>query len=700
MKNKIEIERLVEKIPVDLQKKNFWVVWRYEWHEGEPKPRKLPYKAKEYLHQKEEGLPPVNLKASSADATTWSSFDEAIAAYAGGEFDGVGFCFGADYVGIDLDKRCSPGLLGNPKGLDFDAACIIRDMNSFTEFSPSGSGVHIICRADCAQLFTEYTQTNKAKGVEAYAKERFFTMTGNVISEVLGTAISAKVNDRQNEIEAFAEKWLPKKKKPLANNTVNVEQALSVSDEDVLSRLERCSPLAFGILKGNYEDIGDRTKPDGSPDWSRLIPVALFALTSWTQDTKQIERIFEGSRLYLESGWESSKWARLKSELVDNAKEFAAKLFELNHKLMMEQAVEQATGFYERSVIETLNEPINEPENYAEVAYAQIQAKIKEEESSVEGWDQMIALAAEEKTDWIVDGLLDAGTLTVLSGLPYCGKTTLMFTMIVNVILGREFLNKKTQSVPVCLVNADMNLNRIIVGKIQKVYPEDEDIMALRDKFFCVNKFDTENPIETLGNFKSIIEQKIGHEAPKGIFIVDTLRSAFLVGKEGQSENDSTTMTGILKPLRQLARETGWAIVLLHHNNKGTDSYAGSAAILGCSDGYWTMRRPEGSSIATLMITDRYDNNLKLQVSQSEDKKLSVTKCVAEVKASINTEFINKFPTLAPESWTMTDICDELELSRTTARRLVEESEAPGIVPRLERIGAGTKTEPFRWFRV
>lgn len=705
MHNKKEIERLVEKIPAEMQKKNFWVVWRYEWHEGESKPRKLPYKAKEYLYQREQGFPPVNLRASSADAATWSSFDEAIAAYAGGEFDGVGFCFGANYVGIDLDKRCSPGLFGNPKGLDFNAACIIRDLNSYTEFSPSGSGVHIICKADCEQLFSEYTQTHKAIGVEVYSKERFFTMTGNLISGVLGLDISSEINERQNEIEAFAEKWLPKKKKPLSV-VGNAEQALSVSDEDILARLENSSPLAFEILQGKYDLIGDRTKADGSPDWSRLIPAALFALASWTQDASQISRIIESSQLYVASGWESSKWARLRAELLDNAKELASKLFELNHKLMIEQAVEQATGYYEPQA-KAIAEPqvkeiaeLEETENYADIAHAQIKAKLAEESHIVQEWEKMIALASEEKSDWIIDGLLDSGTLTVLSGLPYCGKTTLMFSLIVNVALGKNFLDKITQSVPVCLVNADMNLNRIIVNKIKKVYPKDEDIMGLQGKFFCVDKFDTENGIECLQRVKEVIEEKIGHAAPKGLFIVDTLRSAFLVGKDGQSENDSTTMTGILKPLRQLARETGWAIILLHHNSKGSDSYAGSAAILGCSDGYWTMRRPEGSSIATLMITDRYDNNLKVQITQKEDGNLSINRCVAEVKANINREFIDKFSTLAPEAWTMQDICEELELSRTSARRLVEESETPGMAPRLERIGKGSKTDPYRWFRV
>ena len=56
---------------------------------------------------------------------------------------GVGFVFTADdpFVGIDLDDCIENGEL-HP-----DAVEIVRQLDSYTELSPSGSGIHVIIRA-------------------------------------------------------------------------------------------------------------------------------------------------------------------------------------------------------------------------------------------------------------------------------------------------------------------------------------------------------------------------------------------------------------------------------------------------------------------------------------------------------------------------------------------------------------------------
>jgi hypothetical protein len=86
---------------------------------------------------------------------------------------GVGFVFTKDdpYVGIDLDdcaeKPCDASSL-SPWALK-----IIQEANSYTEWSPSGTGVHIICRGP--HLETGF----RKDGIEVYSHGRYFTMTGN-----------------------------------------------------------------------------------------------------------------------------------------------------------------------------------------------------------------------------------------------------------------------------------------------------------------------------------------------------------------------------------------------------------------------------------------------------------------------------------------------------------------------------------------
>ena len=58
--------------------------------------------------------------------------------------DGIGFVFTSDdrYTGIDLDKCRNPktGEI-SPKAVE-----IVRLLNSYTEISPSGCGLHIILK--------------------------------------------------------------------------------------------------------------------------------------------------------------------------------------------------------------------------------------------------------------------------------------------------------------------------------------------------------------------------------------------------------------------------------------------------------------------------------------------------------------------------------------------------------------------------
>jgi len=123
-------------IPSELIHVDQWVVWRYE-SRGNGKPTKVPYQVN-------------GQRASSTDATTWTDYvtaqsaadeDEAIA--------GVGFVVTGndDFVGIDLDHCYNP----NDGTLKAHAAAIVQRCASYTEISPSGEGLRIICRAPTRQ---------------------------------------------------------------------------------------------------------------------------------------------------------------------------------------------------------------------------------------------------------------------------------------------------------------------------------------------------------------------------------------------------------------------------------------------------------------------------------------------------------------------------------------------------------------------
>ena len=145
---------LAESIPEELKVRPQWVVWKAV---GE-KPDKVPYSAK------------TGCKASSTDLMTWSTFEEALEAYEKDGYAGVGFvfCSGDPYTGIDLD-----GCVDESGHIDDWALEIVRYLDSYTEFSVTGSGLHIIVRGDLPN--------RRKDDVEVYSSKRFFTVTGHLV---------------------------------------------------------------------------------------------------------------------------------------------------------------------------------------------------------------------------------------------------------------------------------------------------------------------------------------------------------------------------------------------------------------------------------------------------------------------------------------------------------------------------------------
>ena len=82
-----------ENIPDDLRSRRQWVLWRYEWDARRRKWVKPPY------------TPATQQPAKVTDASTWGSYQVALAAATAEGWDGIGFVFTAldDLVGVDVD---------------------------------------------------------------------------------------------------------------------------------------------------------------------------------------------------------------------------------------------------------------------------------------------------------------------------------------------------------------------------------------------------------------------------------------------------------------------------------------------------------------------------------------------------------------------------------------------------------------------
>ena len=250
-----------ENIPEELRSERAWVLWRFEPGPRDGKPTKVPYQASGH-------------RASSTDPSTWTTFEAARAALERDRnFHGVGFVFHDNnpYAGVDLDDMTEE-----------QAGRWLDLFDSYAERSPSGDGVHIICKAELPQ------GTKKSAG-ELYSSGRFFTMTGNVIRD-------APIRAAQEAAEEFYE-YLRAGDAPATSSTPSSTRAATpaMSDDEVIRRAEaaRDGGKFRDVYAGSLDYHPGKSERDASLAW---------LLAFWTQDPEQIERIMHGS------GCDRPKW--------------------------------------------------------------------------------------------------------------------------------------------------------------------------------------------------------------------------------------------------------------------------------------------------------------------------------------------------------------------------------------------------------
>ena len=148
-----------ENLPAELVPLKQWVAWRAEYRPDQSKPwTKVPMATNK-----------PHTRASSTRNYGWGTALGAKIECERRTLDGVGFVLTlADpYVAIDLDK-CVTGDAVEPW-----ASEIVTRFASYTEISPSGTGIRIIGRGTLPG-----GKGRKCGPVEAYTTGRFVTMTG------------------------------------------------------------------------------------------------------------------------------------------------------------------------------------------------------------------------------------------------------------------------------------------------------------------------------------------------------------------------------------------------------------------------------------------------------------------------------------------------------------------------------------------
>jgi hypothetical protein len=199
-----------------------WLVWRFEYHEGEDKPRKIPYYTAGNKRHGKQG--------STQDLQQLTTFDAARTAAARRGFDGVGFVPLPEWniCALDFDHCVTNGEL-HP-----DLEAIVT--GTYAEYSPSGTGV----RAFVKGQYGNSKARGEPYGFEVFSSKGFVTFTGNRLDvvEILGNENT--IAELDAPVRALCAKRFTREVaetgvsagEPLGLTSQQIDKCLSVIDAD------------------------------------------------------------------------------------------------------------------------------------------------------------------------------------------------------------------------------------------------------------------------------------------------------------------------------------------------------------------------------------------------------------------------------------------------------------------------------------
>lgn len=250
-----------------------WIGWRFVFRRehGEEKPTKVPVDLRTGKHAK------VN------DRATWLPYLDARARLGRSEVNGIAFVVTVSdpFTGIDLD-HVHDRMRGT---LTSWAREMVRTLDSYTEITPSGTGVRIWVRGRVPGTRKKKGNANGRSAFEIYDAGRFFTVTGHHLA---GTP--REIRERQDALDAvYAEVFGPTGTCPLSGPAAAAPD-VEPNDDALITKAKRHAKFAK-LWQGDWSGLG---YPSQSEADLRLCTYLRY----WTGgDADRMDRLFRRSRL-------------------------------------------------------------------------------------------------------------------------------------------------------------------------------------------------------------------------------------------------------------------------------------------------------------------------------------------------------------------------------------------------------------------
>lgn len=228
-------------IPQELKGYKNWVCWQ-----AYPDPKSHSGISKKPVNPKTGGL------AQSNNPDTWSDFETAVRESA--KYSGIGFMFSnSPFFGVDLDDMPNDIQDYQNGGADNIISEFVNTLQSYTEFSQSKTGVHIICKGTLPE--GRRKAKNDSGGFEMYENGRFFVVTGNYCSEY------GYINDCTESVKPLHSKYLGKTAEPKPNKNITVNLN-SVDDIVKAACIAKNGSLFKALYSGDFSAYSSQSEAD------------------------------------------------------------------------------------------------------------------------------------------------------------------------------------------------------------------------------------------------------------------------------------------------------------------------------------------------------------------------------------------------------------------------------------------------------
>ncbi len=275
-------------IPSELMPLKQWMPYRLETRDGHP--TKIPYSAT-VKHQ----------RGKTNDPSDWGTLAEARYMSDTSQLAGVGFVFteNDNYVCIDLDN-----VVDDSGVIESWAQDLITDMDSYTEFSQSGEGIHIMARGKKPGPRCRAPKVNHQ--LEMYERKRFLVFTGNIL-----TGSPTTINDAQEAVNSiYSRMFGDKPANPPPKTPPRNTPPMGISDPELIAK-------AMSAANGDkFTRLWEGDTSDYNGDHSSADLALCDSLAFWMDnDPVRVDRLFRESGL-MRSKWDEYRGAKTYGQMT------------------------------------------------------------------------------------------------------------------------------------------------------------------------------------------------------------------------------------------------------------------------------------------------------------------------------------------------------------------------------------------------